>query len=556
MGSTPSPAARRLLDGRRRGRVPRGFPMIPTRSPFSGSNLRADATAGLQVFLIALPLSLGIAMASGFPPIAGVFTAIVGGMLTSFVGSARLTIKGPAAGMIVIVIGAVTELGLGDPVLGYQRTLAVGVVAGAIQIALAIARLGFVGALMPPAVVHGMLAAIGVIIVSKQAHTILGVVPHATQPLPLLAEIPHSVATMNPEVLLIGGLSLAILFGLPKLARGWVRRIPAPLVVLVVAIPLGLLFAFETPHDYDWFGHIYHLDASLLVRLPVNLAAAVTFPDFSAIASATSLEYILLFTLVGSIESLLSASAVDALDPRKRASDMDRDLLATGIGNTVASAVGGLPMISEIVRSKANIDAGATSPFANFFHGLFLLAFVVVLPGVLQRIPLAALGAMLVYTGTRLASPSEFIHAWHIGREQLVVFVVTMLVTLGVDLLAGVFAGLVLTVAIDLRRGAPVRGLFRADLEHIRRGDELTLRVGGCAMFTNLRGLVLALHRLDGDVKRVIVDFGACAVVDHTTQCRLRAVADEWPDRTLELHGLAALRASSAHDLAARWRQS
>jgi len=357
-------------------------------------------------------------------------------------------------------------------------------------------------------------------------------------------------------VLLIGGLSLAILFGLPKLARGWLRRVPAPLVVLIVAIPLGLVFAFETPHDYDWFGHIYHLDASLLVRLPVNLAAAITWPDFSQIASAASLKYILLFTLVGSIESLLSASAVDALDPGKRASNMDRDLLAVGIGNAVASAVGGLPMISEIVRSKANIDAGATSPFANFFHGVFLLAFVVALPDVLQRIPLAALGAMLVYTGTRLASPSEFIHAWHIGREQLVVFVVTMLVTLGVDLLAGVFAGLALKVLIVLWRGAPLRAVFRAEIEPIRRGDELILQVRGCATFTNLRGLIRALQRLDGEVKRVVVDFSACTVVDHTTQCRLRAVADEWPDRTLELRGLQALRASSSHDLAARWRRS
>lgn len=523
-------------------------------SPFSGFDLRADLTAGFLVFLIALPLSLGIAMASGFPPIAGVFTAIVGGLVTSFVGSARLTIKGPAAGLIVIVLGAVMELGAGDPVAGYQRALAVGMVAGGIQIALAVTRMGFIGALMPPAVVHGMLAAIGVIIISKQAHTLMGVIPDAKSPLALLAEIPHSVATMNPEVLLIGGVSLALLFGLPRVPIRMLRRVPAPLVVLMAAIPLGMYFHFEVPHDYDWYGHIYHLDPSLLVRLPTNLAAAVTGPDFSQILGPTSLKYVLLFTLIGSIESLLSASAVDALDPAKRASNMDKDLLATGIGNTVASAIGGLPMISEIVRSKANIDSGATSPLANFFHGVCLLSFVVLLPDVLQQIPLAALGAMLVYTGTRLASPSEFVHAWHIGREQLLVFVVTMLVTLGVDLLAGVFAGLFLMLVIDVRRGAPLSSLFRTRVQQCREGDQLTLDVRGCALFTNLRGITKILASLDPSVRRVVIDFGACAVVDHTTQSRLRLIADEWIDRELVFRGFDAHRSASKHALASRWK--
>ncbi|MFO0632172.1 MAG: SulP family inorganic anion transporter [Nannocystaceae bacterium] len=187
--------------------------MAHTSSRFSGYDLKADITSGFLVFLIALPLSLGIAMASGFPPIAGVLTAIVGGTVTSFLGSARLTIKGPAAGLIVIVIGAVTELSEGDPLIGYQRTLAVGVVAGVIQIGLAVARLGFIGSIMPPAVVHGMLAAIGVIIISKQAHTLVGVAP-ATTPLPLLGKSSQPREPQSRRVL-IGALALAVLFGMP-----------------------------------------------------------------------------------------------------------------------------------------------------------------------------------------------------------------------------------------------------------------------------------------------------------------------------------------------------
>jgi MFS superfamily sulfate permease-like transporter len=292
------------------------------------------------------------------------------------------------------------------------------------------------------------------------------------------------------------------------------------------------------------------------VRLPASLMTAVTMPDFSVVTSGISLKYILLFTLVGSIESLLSASAVDSLDPAKRASNMDKDLLATGIGNTLASSIGGLPMISEIVRSKANIDNGATSPFANFFHGVFLLAFVVLVPNVLQLIPLAALAAMLVYTGTRLASPSEFVHAWQVGREQLLTFVVTMVITLAVDLLAGVAAGLAVMLAVSVLRGAPIRSLFRSRIDQLRDGEVLTLAVRECAVFTNLRGITRVLQNLGSDVRRVVIDFEACRVIDHTTQNRLKLIADEWDGRELELRGLAMHRASSPHAHASRWKRA
>ncbi len=526
-----------------------------SNSRFSGYDLKADITSGFLVFLIALPLSLGIAMASGFPPIAGLVTAMIGGLLGSFLGSARLTIKGPAAGLIVIVVSAVTELGAGDMEVGYHRAIAVGVVAGAIQIALAIARLGFVGSLMPPAVVHGMLAAIGVIIISKQAHVLMGVTPVAKGPLPLLAEIPASFGRLNPEVFMIGALALLILFGLPRLGIAALKRVPAPLVVLLVAVPLGMVYEFEIAHKYEFVGHMYEVGPQELVQLPANLGAAVAMPDFSAITSGTSLKYIVMFTLVGSVESVLSATAVDALDPAKRASNLDRDLLAVGIGNTLAAAIGGLPMISEIVRSKANIDAGATSPFSNFFHGLFLLGFVALLPNVLQHIPLAALAAMLVFTGARLASPSEVKHAWKVGPDQLFVFVSTLLVTLATDLLVGVGVGLVLEVTVHVTRGIRVGELFRSNIEARLDGDTLELRVRGCCAFTNLRSLANRLQRVDAAVKLVVVDFTGTQLVDHTVQERLHRIADEWPDRRLVIRGLDTHQAASTHTFAARWRR-
>lgn len=516
------------------------------------ATLKQDAVSGFLVFLIALPLCLGISMASGVPPVAGIFTAIVGGLLVSHLGSSRLTIKGPAAGLIVIVLGAVTELGAGNLSDGYRRALAVAVVAGVIQVILALTRAGVMGDLMPSAVVHGMLAAIGIIIISKQAHVALGVTPEGKEPLHLLAEIPHSLAHLNPEVFAIGLLSLLILFGLPLLRARWARQVPGPMVVLLAAIPLGLLFDLDHQHVYHVFEHDYTVGPNFLIRLPASLLSAITFPDFSQIASFTSIKYIVMFSLVGTIESLLSVTAVDALDPERRASNLNRDLLATGIGNTLVALVGGIPMISEIVRSKANIDNGAKTQWANFFHGLFLLLSLTLIPGLLQEIPLAALAAMLIYTGTRLASPKEFVHVYKIGPEQLLLFVSTMIVTLATDLLVGVAVGLVLKVILHLKNGAPVRSLFRATVTETLQGDEMTLVVHDAAIFTNYLGLKSRLNRVPKEVKRVYLDFENAWVVDHTVLHKLHVLSRDWQDRELVITGLDQHDATSTHELAAR----
>lgn len=521
-------------------------------SPFTGADYRKDVLSGFLVFLIALPLCLGISMASGFPPIAGILTAIIGGVLVSFLGSTRLTIKGPAAGLIVIVLGAVTELGNGDAELGYRRAIAVGVVAGVIQIVLAIVRAGVVRDLMPPSVVHGMLAAIGVIIISKQTHTALGVAPQAKDPLGLIAEIPHSLANANPEIVAIGALALVILFGMPLIRAKWAKRVPGALVVLLVAVPLGLAFDLDHQHTYTLGSHQYSVGPQYLVTLPGNLLSAIQTPDFSAIASGTSIKYIVMFSLVGTIESLLSVSAVDSLDKAKRTSNANRDLLATGVGNTLAAAIGGLPMISEIVRSKANIDAGATSPLSNFFHGMFLLVMVVAVPGLLHQIPLAALAAMLVFTGFRLASPAEFRNAWSIGPTQLLLFVTTLVVTLATDLLVGVGVGVLLKVVIHVLSGVPLRYLFRAPIESTRDGDTVMLRVHGAAVFTNYLGLKRELDRIDDAVRTVVIDFSDAHLVDHTVLEKLHLASHEWKDRTLELRGLEGHTPRSNHHLAVR----
>lgn len=471
----------------------------PSRSFFSSLFPRADVKSGFLVFLIALPLCLGIALASGFPPVAGVLTAIIGGVLVSPLGSAPLTIKGPAAGLIVIALGAVHELGAGDPVAGYRRTLAVGALAAIVQVVFALCRTATAGVAMSPSVVHGMLAAIGVIIIAKQVHVVLGVTPHAHEPLGLLAEIPNSLLNANPHILLLGIPALLLMFGLPMIRARWARAVPAPLVVLAVTVPAALWLGLNTPHDYRFLSTIHHVGPEYLVRLPGTLLDAVAFPDFSMILTAASLKYVVMFALIGTVESTLTVLAVDAMAPRRRPSDLNRDLLALGGGNLVSSLLGGLPMISEIVRSKANIDAGATSRRSNFFHGAFLLLFVALAPGLLQAIPLAVLAAMLVYTGARLASPSQLIHARKVGPDQLALFLTTLILTLATDLLIGVAAGLVLKVVLHLLRGVPVPALFRPRTEVTRTGHVLHVRIPRAAIFTALLPLRRTINGANGN---------------------------------------------------------
>jgi MFS superfamily sulfate permease-like transporter len=523
--------------------------------PTIRNSWKQDVLSGFLVFLIALPLCLGIAMASGFPPIAGIFTAIIGGFICTAISNSELTIKGPAAGMIVIVYGAVQELGNGDPLAGYKLALGVGVAAGIIQIVFGLLRTGALGELFPTATVHGMLAAIGIIIFAKEMHTVLGVTPEGKGPLRLLAEIPHSIINMNPEIAIIGLSSLLILFGLPLFKNKYIRRIPSPMVVLLVAIPLGMYFDLDHKHTYSFFSdHEYTLGPKFLVTLPSSMLSAVTLPDFSGLASSTGWKYVAMFALVGSLESLLSAKAIDLLDPFRRKSNMNRDILAIGVANTVSSSMGGLPMISEIVRSSANINNGARTRMANLYHGLFLLAFVALLPGLIHRIPLAALGAMLVYTGYRLASPREFVHAYKIGREQLVIFTSTVIAVLATDLLVGIGVGIAVKCLIHLINGVPLRSLFMTDLI-VQPAEEGTYRitVTHAAVFSSWLGFKRQIENLT-DAKLVILDLSGTRFVDHTVMEKLHQMQHEFEldSRELQLCGLEDHRALSTHPLAAR----
>ena len=579
--------------------------------------LRYDVVSGFLVFLIALPLCLGIAKASGFPAIGGVITAIVGGIVASLISDSQLTIKGPAAGLIAIVLGCVAAFG-GTGTFGsdaaadlaaYKITLAVGVVAAICQILLGLLKAGKLGDFFPTAAVHGLLASIGVIIMCKMSLQMLGVC--AKQPGEVTELLAHYYKLLthgvdgtdgfNLPVAIIGLLSLAIMIGFTFVKFKPIKVVPVQLIVLLVAIPLAMAFNLRQPkaavapatgktesataqakpspaadapkpevvprkegQTYDLAGKEWRTNADkYLIGVPDNFLTAFVYPDFSVFSTDafgsrwwTAIKWVFMFAVIASLESLLSAKAVDLLDPLHRKTNLNRDLLGCGVANLIASSIGGLPMISEIVRSRANVDNGAKTRFSNMFHGTFLLLFVALLPFVVKMIPVAALAAMLVFTGFRLAHPRQFVQMYKIGREQFAVFTATIVGIICTDLLIGALIGMALELVINVFSGTPLGAIFSSKPEVRPEGDQaIVVTPHGAAVFSNWLGLRGKLEELGlKEKKNVALDLSETRLVDHTVMEKLHEMEREFHNASLkfEVRGLEGHRANSDHPAAAR----
>jgi MFS superfamily sulfate permease-like transporter len=526
-------------------------------------NWQYDVMSGFLVFLIALPLCLGIAMASNFPPQAGIITAIIGGMVVSRINGSFVTINGPAAGLIVVIFDSVQTLGKGDAMTGYKYTLAAIVCASVIQTLMGYFKAGKLSAFFPSSVVHGMLAAIGIIIMSKQIHTLLGVKPDAKTLFQTIGQIPHSVVELNPEVALIGGFGLAILIIWSFLKNRFLKMIPGPLIVVVLGVFLEQYYDLDHEHVYMFLPddpilphHEYTVGPKFLVAIPQNFMSGFSFPDFALVGRLEFWEQVVTICLVGSLESLLSAAAVDKLDTYKRYSDLNRDLTAVGIGNTVSGLVGGLPMIAEIVRSSANVNNGGRTGWSNFFHGTFLLVFVALFPGLIHEIPLSSLAALLVFTGFKLASPKEFMKTWAIGYEQLVVFVITIVGVLATDLLIGVAMGMAAEFVVHVLRSVDWHEVLKLYFE-IKETEPgvYRVRVDGAAFFANFLSLKSELSTLP-EGKTLVFDLSEAETVDHTVMEFIHDFCEDYERRGghYAILGLDQHVATSDHPLAARKR--
>lgn len=410
-------------------------------------NFQHDIPAGLVVFLVALPLCLGIALASGAPLLGGVIAGIIGGTVVTFFSRSELSVSGPAAGLTVIVATAIQHLG------SYPNFLVAVILAGVLQLGFSYMRAGVLGDYVPSSVIRGMLAAIGIVIILKQIPHALGRDTSFEGNFSFLepsgrantfSEIARSVASANPEAVIIALVSIGILlfWEIPRVQRyRFFKLVPAPLVVVTLGILLNELFRASFTDFY------LRAEDGHLVQLPLigntsTFLGGLSFPTFTALANPEIYTTAMTLAIVASLETVLSLEAVDKLDPYKRISDTNRELQAQGIGNIVSGFLGGLPMTSVIVRSSANVYAGGRTRMAALMHGIFLLVAVIFLAPVLNLLPLASLAAILILVGYKLTRLELFRQMFRAGREQFLPFLVTVLAVVFTDLLMGIGIGL------------------------------------------------------------------------------------------------------------------
>jgi MFS superfamily sulfate permease-like transporter len=467
---------------------------------------KEDTVAGVVVFLVALPLCLGIAIACGVPPVSGLVAGVVGGLVVPWLSRSPLSVTGPAAGLTSIVLAEVTNLG------GIPPFLMAVMLAGVLQFGLGLLRAGRFAGMVPSAVIKGMLAAIGITIIWKQ-------LPVAFGASGALADIPSQ---MHPGALLVAAVSLAVLYGWKYTPLAKNKLISPALIVVALASLLaeglrstGLAL---TPAHY--------------VDVPLGgigaLYAALPRPDFAAVANPAVSITGATIAIVASIETLLSLQAVDRLDPLRRHSPPDRELLAQGAANAVSGFLGGLPVTAVIVRSGANVAAGGRERMSAFVHGVLLLVAVVFAGSLLNKIPMACLAAVLIQVGLNLCKPALFAAQVKLGATQLLPFAITIAAVLALDLLKGVVVGIVLGVAFVLVENTKRAVIAEKDASGVWR-----MRFRRDGTFLSKPGIVSALDEVD-DGEEVVID-GTGEYIDHDVKEAIYGFAQDAMHRQIKV---------------------
>ena len=515
--------------------------------------------SGFVVSLIALPLGLGLAIASEAPPIAGIIAAIAGGMVVSLLGGSHLTITGPGNGLVIVILSAIVGMGEGDLYQGYLYTLAAIMLSGLLLFIFGVFRLGALSEFFPTTALQGMLAAIGVGILAKQFHVMLGFTDVKGNTINQLVLIPNSIKNLlsNPssDIILasaIGVLSLAFLFLYARVRNSVFQLIPAPMWVVIASI--GVMYYYDlvlkTPEV---------LGSNLMITLPDNLMASLPSPDFGKILTSDFMGYTLSITLVAVIESLLSIKAVDKLDPLKRRSNINKDLRALGIATGVSGFFGGLNVVTVIARSSVNVNNGGNNRSANFFHAAFLVVFILLFAKQIQKIPMPALASILVYTGYRLATPENLLRIYKVGKEQAIIFLTTLVATLMTSLTTGILLGILTTllVHIVLNKSGVLFSRNWLKPNVLMYLEEETgnyyVSVKNFCSFLNFFKLKAKLDEIPPSA-HAIIDFSLCEFVDHTVMEGLNDYSRSFSRQGgfFEIIGLDVHEAKTEHPFAIR----
>lgn len=519
------------------------------------SALPKNIFSGFVVSLIALPLGLGLAMASEAPPISGIIAAVVGGLMVSILGGSHVTISGPGNGLVGVLLVAISTLGI-------QGAYAAIICSGALLILLGFLRMGKLADFFPSSAIQGMLAAIGLIILGKQFHIMLGNKLSLDGSVAYLLAIPETIqgafTYADPGLTFAavsGVLSLAIMVFYAKIRNQYLQLIPAPMWIVLLSIGFSYYYelVLQQPNPINAMYMISGIPSAQ------QIVAEIPVPNFSAIGSLSFWTSVLALTLIASIESLLSIKAVDKLDPQKRRSNVNRDLKALGLATIGSGFLGGLNVVTVIARSSVNVNNGGSNRSANFMHALFLVIFIVLFSTQLTRIPLPALMAILVFTGYKLASPNLVRTIFSVGKEQLLIFFTTLLVTLFVDLITGIIAGVVITFIIHvlINKGATVffRNLLKPNVLMFqeKNSGSYYISVKHFCSFLNFYKLKQKLEDVPQD-KDVVLDFSMCQFVDHTVMESISGYQDVFAKRGghFEVIGLDLHGTDSQHPFALR----
>ena len=470
----------------------------------STKTFKTDILSGTVVFLVALPLCLGIAVATGAPPFAGIITGVIGGIVVGMLSSSHVSVSGPAAGLIAINLAAITNL-------GYETFLLAVVLAGAIQLSLGIAKAGGISSYFPSGVIEGMLTAIGIIIIKKELPHAIGydkehegdfysyeLVDSADKG--FFSEIIHSFNYAHTGIIIVTVVSIGILVAFNRVSfLKKIKAIPGALVVVVAGILINELYKVVNP---EWV-----IAGEHLVKLPTassfgEFFGQFRFPNFSGFANPAVWIAATTIATVASIETLLCLEAGGKMDPLKRFASANTELRAQGIGNIFAGLIGGIPMTSVIVRTSANINAGARSKLSAIIHGVLLLISVIAIPSLLNKIPMACLAAILIMIGLKLASPKVFKHMWQSGKFQFIPFIVTAIAVVAIDLLKGVGIGLVVSIFFILRGNMKLAYFFKKEKHH--EGETVHMDLAQEVSFLNKAAIKQTLAHLPKNSKLII----------------------------------------------------